>query len=146
MIWFWSLESNACRKTQNQEQRDAAVASAGACAPDGVFRYRLPRCSCLAMAQQSFSKKHSEDGAQKRCSGGPHLRLWARSGGAEQLLVARVYFFRLSNPRTQNPMFFFRKRVTIYFQTSRPRLQAFLWAPFFLGVVKIRNSYALVVS
>ena len=28
------------------------------CAPDGVFGSRLPRCSCLAMTQQPYSKMH----------------------------------------------------------------------------------------
>ena len=51
------------------------------CAPDEVFGSRLQR----EIVQQ---KSHQQDGAQKRCCGGSHLRLWARSsGGAVQLLV-----------------------------------------------------------
>ena len=43
-----------------------------------VFGSRPPRCSCVAMAQHSYSKNtHQQDGALKRSFGGSHLRLWA---------------------------------------------------------------------
>ena len=62
MISCLSLESTSSGRKQSQDQRDVAVPAAGAintCAPDGLLGSRLPRCSCIAMVQQSHSNMHT---------------------------------------------------------------------------------------
>ena len=126
------LESGVELELEKTEPRTAGYCcccSWSCAAFDGVFGSRLPRCSCLATAQQSYSKRYTNrteprNARGRRCSAACHLT-------DSRPALARVYV--LFGPLTQNPTLFFRKRLAIYYQTSRRGLQALvLGTPMFL--------------
>ena len=104
-------------------------------------------------------KTYQQDETRKRSSGVSHLRLWARSGGGPAAcrlnnscpVLARVlvlfWSFKIRGYETSSC---FSENTSPYTTCTTKRhgggLQAFFWAPYCFGVVKVRNSQSLVLN
>ena len=137
---FWSLESISGGEKRQEQQRDTADAAAGAsCAPDELFGSRLPRCSCLDMAQQSHCKKHTNRTEPRNAVpvvpiGGAQRRRRLSFDRELSVLVRVVCLLWSFKPGDAKPHVIFQKTPHhMLSKKSQRGLQVFFGIPFFLG-------------
>ena len=115
---------------------------------DGLFESKLPRCSCLAMAQQSYSEKHTKRTEFRIAL--PVVPICGSGRAASATLFRGLPFGRLysdhvllvfflldqSNPGTHNPMFCGKRII----QNVTAGVSGSLFSEMFAGQIKPHGS------